>query len=144
MISLIDINKLVQNYGLQNQVIIYNKYIPYEELPELLANMDAGVIGNRNELLSDYMLPVKLLEYVSLNIPVIVPKNKIISRYFSEDMVCYYIPESTNDMAKKILYFYENERVRESFSMNALKFTLLHNYKTEMEIYKQVLQSLLN
>ena len=94
---------LVKRYDLNENVLIYNRYIPYEELPKLLSKMDMGIIGNRQELLSDYMLPVKLLEYVNLNIPVIVPKNKIISRYFNNEMVCYYTPENIEDMAEKII-----------------------------------------
>ena len=35
--------------------------------------MDLGVIGNRRSAAGDLMLPVKLLEYVSLGIPAVVP-----------------------------------------------------------------------
>ncbi len=136
--------ELVKQYDLQKYILIYNKYIAYEELPKLLYEMDAGVIGNRNEPLSDYMLPVKLLEYVSLNIPVIVPQNKIISRYFSKDMVCYYEPENVSDLASKILLLYNDSNLRNNLTLNASSFTKKYNYTTEMEKYSGVINSLLN
>ena len=138
------INKLVSEYNIQNNVIIYNKYVPYEELPEILTQMDVGVIANRPELLSDYMLPVKLLEYVSLKIPVIVPRNKIISRYFNDEMLCYYKPGEIEELAQRIAFLYFNEGARKKYSNCAFKFTELHNYNTEMNKYSEILEQLLS
>ena len=56
-------------------------------------SMDLGVVGNRRSAAGDLMLPVKLLEYVSLGIPAVVPRLKTIEHYFSDDMVAYYEPE---------------------------------------------------
>ena len=49
--------------------------------------MDLGVVGNRRSVACDLVLPVKLLEYVSLGIPAVVPRLKTIEHYFSDDMV---------------------------------------------------------
>ena len=64
--------------------------------------MHVGVIGNRNNAASDLMLPVKLLEYISLDIPVVVPRLKTIQHYFSDDMLTYYEPESVGSLADAI------------------------------------------
>ena len=55
--------------------------------------MDVGVVGNRRSAAGDLMLPVKLLEYVSLGIPAVVPRLRTIEHYFTDDMVAYYEPE---------------------------------------------------
>ena len=52
-----------------------------------LGSMDLGVVGNRRSAACDLMLPVKLVEYVSLGIPAVVPRLKTIEHYFSDDMV---------------------------------------------------------
>ena len=48
------------------------------------------------------MLPVKLLEYVALDIPVVVPRLKTIEHYFADDMVAYYDPENVQSLADSI------------------------------------------
>jgi glycosyltransferase involved in cell wall biosynthesis len=137
-----DINNLVNDLSLEEYVTIYNKYVPYLELPDVLKNMNAGIIGNRQEILSDYMLPVKLLEYVNFKIPVIAPRNKIITRYFTEDMLCFYEPENVEEMAEKILFLYNDKQARERFAANAFKFTEQYNYETEMKKYEAVIRQL--
>jgi glycosyltransferase involved in cell wall biosynthesis len=48
------------------------------------------------------MLPVKLLEYVSLGIPTVVPRLRTIEHYFTNDMVTYYEPENVDSLAAAI------------------------------------------
>jgi glycosyltransferase involved in cell wall biosynthesis len=62
--------------------------------------MQVGVVGNRRSIAGDLMLPVKLLEYVSLGIPAVVPRLRTIQYYFSDDMVFYYEPEDVESLAE--------------------------------------------
>ena len=75
---------------------------PLEDLPRHLREMHVGVVGNRRSAAGDLMLPVKLLEYVNLDIPVIVPRLKTIRHYFSDDMVLFYEPEDVESLAGAI------------------------------------------
>ncbi len=127
-----EIKSLINTLSIEGNVVLTEKFIPVENLPEIISKTDAGIIANRITPISDYMLPVKLLEYVYMEVPVISPKNKIISRYFSDDMLCFYEPENVDDMAEKILFLYSNKEARKNFSTNALKFTEQYNYETEM------------
>ncbi len=61
--------------------------------------MDIGVVGNRRSVACELMLPVKLVEYVSLGIPAVVPRLKTIEHYFSDDMVTYYEPDDVQSLA---------------------------------------------
>jgi glycosyltransferase involved in cell wall biosynthesis len=64
--------------------------------------MDIGVIGNRRSVAGDLMLPVKLMEYVALGIPAVVPRLRAIEHYFRDDMVSYYEPENVESLAECI------------------------------------------
>jgi glycosyltransferase involved in cell wall biosynthesis len=75
---------------------------PLHELPGQLRSMDLGVVGNRRTAAGDLMLPVKLMEYVALGIPVVVPRLRTIEHYFSDDTVTYYEPENVESMADSI------------------------------------------
>ncbi len=72
--------------------------------------MDIGVVGNRRSAAGDLMLPVKLLEYVSLGIPAVVPRLKAIEHYFSDEMVAFYEPDNVDSLADAILRLHARRR----------------------------------
>jgi glycosyltransferase involved in cell wall biosynthesis len=74
--------------------------------------MHLGVVGNRRSAAGDLMLPVKLLEYVSLDIPAVVPRLRTIQHYFSEDMVAYYEPDNVGSLARAILQLHSRPELR--------------------------------
>ena len=137
-----EIELLNNKLNLNEIVHIYGKNIPVEELAAKLSSMDIGIIGNRTFELSDYMLPVKLLEYVYMGLSVIAPKNKIISKYFTDEMICFYTPENIDEMSQKILYLYSNKDVRQQYTEKANEFSQKYNYFTEMNKYQNVLNTL--
>ena len=134
-----EIKTLVKEMELEDNVIIYDKFFSVEELPSIISQMHFGIIANREIELSAYMLPVKLLEYIVLGVPVIAPRNKILKRYFSEDMICFYEPENIEDMSNKIKYLYNDMEARTTYSQNAKLFLQQYNYDTEMEKYSKLL-----
>ena len=93
---------LAQDLNLEKQVLFNPLGYPLEEIPNRLRTMDIGVVGNRRSAACDLMLPVKLLEYVSLGIPTIAPRLKTIQHYFSEEMVTYYEPERVESLADAV------------------------------------------
>ena len=78
---------LSSQLDLEEKVHFSRTFFPVEQIPEMLAGMDLGIIGNRRNLACDrYMLPVKLLEYVYLGIPVVAPHlgvdRALLRRYY--------------------------------------------------------------
>jgi glycosyltransferase involved in cell wall biosynthesis len=68
------------------------------------------------------MLPVKMLEYMALGIPVVGPRLKAIEYYFSNDMIFYYDSENIESMSKAILLAYSNSKLRMEKAENARIF----------------------
>ena len=86
--------------------------VPIEELPGRLAEMDLGVVGNRSSAAGNLMLPVKLMEYVALGVPVVAPRLRTIRHYFADDMVTYYDAENIDGMAEAIYTAYTRPELR--------------------------------
>ena len=68
-------------------------FVPVERIPALLGDADIGLVPLRISPGTDIMLPTKLLEYVSLGIPCIVPRTGTIERYFDDEMVQFFTAE---------------------------------------------------
>lgn len=91
--------RLTHELGIDAAVEFNPRGYPLEELPARLQMMHLGVVGNRRSVAGDLMLPVKLLEYVALGIPAVVPRLRTIQYYFSDDMVFYYEAENVDSLA---------------------------------------------
>jgi glycosyltransferase involved in cell wall biosynthesis len=121
--------------GVSDKVYFSRKLFRVESVAEMLQGASLGIIPNRRDLATEYMLPVKLLEYVQLGIPVATPRLKAISYYFNEKQVAFYEPGEVDALAEVIrrLYHHADERdalVREAgefakvFCWDVIKFNL--------------------
>src|SRR6185369_9273794 len=119
---------LAAELGVEDRVSFKPKGFPLEELPGRLRTMDLGVVGNRTNVATDLMLPVKLLEYVALGIPAVVPRLRPIDHYFSDDMVCYFEPEDVASLADAIHRLYSQPSVRRRQADVAATFLDQHGW----------------
>ncbi len=104
------------------ETVRFKGMVPLEDLAPTLKDADVGVISNRKNIATELMLPVKLLEYVSLNIPVVAPRLKTIEYYFSDEMVSYFEPDNVEGLRKAILALYRDRQKREDQARKAKKF----------------------
>jgi len=96
--------------------------VPIEDLASALGPMQLGIISNRKNIATELMLPVKMLEYISLDIPVVAPPLKAIRHYFSADMLNYFDVENVDSLTSAILDSYRNEEKRLRQIKNARNF----------------------
>ncbi|MDT8366719.1 MAG: glycosyltransferase family 4 protein [bacterium] len=113
--------ELVQELDAQESVF-FKKAVPVEELASILEDADLGIIPNRRSIASELMLPVKMLEYVALGIPVVVPKLKTIQHYFTDEMVYYFDPDDDVALANAILSAYGDKEGRSAKALRAKSF----------------------
>jgi glycosyltransferase involved in cell wall biosynthesis len=104
------------------KLVFFRGMVPIERLSDVLAEMDLGIIPNRRSEATDLMLPVKLMEYIALEIPVIAPKLKAIQYYFSDQMVSFFAPGNIDEMAQAIFKIYLDETRGKSQNENAKGF----------------------
>ena len=104
--------KLIHELGAADIVHLVKGGVPLEELPARLAEMDLGLIGNRRDIATELMLPVKMLEYIALGIPVVAPRLKAIEYYFNDKMLSFYEPENVESMADAIYKLYKDEKLQ--------------------------------
>ncbi|MGB2677974.1 MAG: glycosyltransferase [Candidatus Acidiferrum sp.] len=131
---------LSSELGLEGKAHFSGAFFPVEKIPEMVCGMDLGIIGNRRNLACDkYMLPVKLLEYVYLGVPVVAPRLEVISYYFDETMVRFYEPENVEQMADAIVELFHNRNERERQAHAASRFYQKYNIKAQADRYLDLL-----
>jgi len=60
---------------------------PVEEIPGRVAEADLGVVPTLQDGFTEMLLPVKLLEYVHMGLPVVASRLPVIERYFGDDLL---------------------------------------------------------
>jgi glycosyltransferase involved in cell wall biosynthesis len=137
--------RLADELGVANQVLFKPQGFPLHELPQHLRSMDVGVVGNRRSAAGDLMLPVKLLEYVALGIPAIVPRLGAIQHYFAEDMVRYYEPEDVESLAQAIGLLHARPDFRCEQAARARTFMERHGWDRQgpelVDVYRTLSES---
>jgi glycosyltransferase involved in cell wall biosynthesis len=80
----------------------FESQVPLEQLPAALSTVSVGLVPNPASSATHLMLPVKLLEYAALGIPVIAARLRTIEHFFPEDAVRYFEPGNVASLAAAI------------------------------------------
>jgi glycosyltransferase involved in cell wall biosynthesis len=106
----------VKQLGLEN-IVEFEDGVPLEILADALRDASLGIVPNEATPATELMLPVKLLEYVNLGIPVIASNLRTIRHYFPEDAIRYFTPSNPESMAEALMHMYlhPEERRRQAF-----------------------------
>ncbi len=87
-----ELKGLIESLGLGNIVQFDNRMYPLHEIPERLADCNLGLVPLELSSITNFALPLKLLEYLSLGIPSVTVRNAAIGYYFGEDDCLFYKP----------------------------------------------------
>jgi glycosyltransferase involved in cell wall biosynthesis len=83
---------------LNEQVEFVNRVYPVQEIPELIADCNLGIAPLEISNITNYALPLKLLEYTSLGLPVLTVRTPAISYYFEQDDCLFYDPADVESL----------------------------------------------
>ena len=132
---------LTEELSLEDKVYFNRKFVPVDEIPEIIAKMDVGIVPNRLNIFTQDILNAKLLEYVSMDIPAVASRTPGIEYYFDEEMVAFFEAGNVEELASRILWLYNNPKEREKLVANAKKFFEQHSWKKEKERYYRAIFS---
>lgn len=117
-----------------NDVVNYStEFVPTEDLPNLIASAQVGLIPYRKDIFTDGILPTKLMEYVALGVPVIVARTSTIETYFDNSMVEFFTPENVDEMAASIYYLYQNRHKLPEMAKRADVFNQQYNWAKQAQ-----------
>ena len=130
--------------GLQDHVTFSDGFVPVEKIPSLIEDADIGVVPLRMSSGTDIMLPTKLLEYVTMGIPCVVPRTGTIARYFDERMVRFFEAENPNSLADAIVALHHDPALRSSLAKEATeRFGRTYRWSEHKKVYTSLVSRLL-
>jgi glycosyltransferase involved in cell wall biosynthesis len=140
----IELVNYCQEKDLLNKIVFFKDFIPVEKLQEEIEKYDIGVISMRsNPVYERCMLPVKLLEYAYVGIPVITSDLYGIRKYFSDDMVEYVVPDDVDILTKKIILLAGDPNKQQIMVNNSLKLFNQYNWSNQERDYLAIIYKLI-
>lgn len=125
-----------RNQNILDSIVFFKNLLPVEDLQKEIERYDVGMIGNRKTVIAEKcMLPVKLMEYLAVGLPVIAPRLEVIQRYFDEGMLFYYEAENITELSEIIINMARDENFRLSKNVNSEKFFRTYNFETQYKKY---------
>ncbi len=83
------VRNIAENISVNEHCNFYPGFKP-QDIASYLAKADLGLVLNHKNDLTDLLLPVKMLEYISCGIPVLCPRTKAIEHYFDDNSVYFF------------------------------------------------------
>jgi glycosyltransferase involved in cell wall biosynthesis len=124
--------------------ISFENPVPIQELAAKLGEANVGLVPNNESSATHLMLPVKLLEYATLGIPVICARLRTIEHYFSEESVRYFSPNNARQLARAIQDLYLDPALRDRLSNSAAKVVKSISWPIHSQRFCDAVDSLLN
>lgn len=137
--------ELRDRLGVQSLVTFSDGFVPVERVPSVIDDADVGVVPLRVSSGTDIMLPTKLMEYVVMGIPCIVPRTRTIARYFDETMVEFFEAENVDSLADAIVRLYRDPERRSALARQATnRFGKTYCWSEQKKIYTSLVERLIS
>jgi len=132
---------LVKELGLEGRVLL-NGTRPLDKMAEIMSLSDLGIVPKRNDPFGGEAFSTKILEFMSLGVPLIVSRTKIDNYYFNDSVVKFFRPEDEADLAEKMLSMIKDRQERERLVANASRFLEDYTWENKQHLYLDLVDRL--
>ena len=137
------LSRLITQFGLEDRIYLKG-LIPLEEIANVMARSDLGIVPKRANSFGDEAFSTKILEFMALGVPVLISDATINEYYFDDSLVKFFKSENEKDLAKSILMLIKDQKLRNCLVKNSIKFIEKNNWQTKKSIYLEIVNSLTN
>jgi len=122
--------------------VTYHGQVPLDQLPKIIADADLGIVSYIHNDATNLMLPLKLMEYITMEIPVLTVKNKSIGYYFNENDLAYYKSGDSKSFAKELSDLISSSKKIHELKNRTCILNERLNWKSEKEKYLNIIKTL--
>jgi glycosyltransferase involved in cell wall biosynthesis len=137
-----DLIQLAKELNLEDKVT-FREPVPMEEVAAIMANVDIGVVPKRSNSFGNEAFSTKIMEFMSMGVPVIAARTAIDQHYFDENIVRFFESGDAADLAAKIAALAESAEQREILRGNADVFIAKNGWDVKQAEYMDVLNQTL-
>ena len=134
--------ELRDQLGLE-QIVIFHDFLPCADVAEAMGLSDLAIVPKRaSSEFGNEAMSTKIMEFMSLGVPVIVSRTKVDSFYHDESRVKFFESENVDDLAAAILLLYYDPELREQLVANASAYVVNNRWQEKKNVYLQLVDNL--
>ncbi|MGO8787570.1 MAG: glycosyltransferase family 4 protein [Terriglobia bacterium] len=136
------LRELIQTLKLEQLVDFDNHSYPVSSIPAQIEDCHVGLVPLVISSVTDYALPLKLLEYISLGLPVVCVRNKAISYYFKEEDCIFFEWNDPQSLTAALDRIAENPAVLKGYRDRCVSLRKQFSWTGEKKKYAALLRQL--
>lgn len=132
---------LAQELGLNEHVRIFNP-LPVRQIAEIMANADIGVVPKRADSFGNEAYSTKIMEFMSLQVPVVVSNTKIDQYYFDNSGVRFFESGNPDALADAVCDVLGSQELRQQMVERASELAARNDWATAKVKYLDLVDGL--
>jgi glycosyltransferase involved in cell wall biosynthesis len=133
---------LTGELSMQQRVLFHN-YLPSKDIAQVMANTDLAIEPKRaTSSFGNEALSTKILEFMSLGVPVIASHTRIHAFYYDPSIIQYYENDDPTLLAYQILRLYKDGDLRRALAERAKEYADNNTWDSRKHEYLELIDSL--
>lgn len=133
--------ELTAELGLQDKVRFFDP-VPAQEIPEVMSQADLGVVPKRADSFGNEAYSTKIMEFMSLGIPVVASATKIDQYYFDDSVVRFFESGNEDALADAMYEVLQDEAKRRQMIEAAHAYARTHSWDNYKHDYLNLVDSI--
>jgi glycosyltransferase involved in cell wall biosynthesis len=133
--------ELTEELGLKDSVRFF-KPMSIQKVADVMADADLGVVPKRADSFGNEAYSTKIMEFMSLGVPMVVSSTKIDRYYFNDSVVRFFESGNSDALAVAMLEVLTKDEVRRSLIANAAEYVSRHSWENRRLDYLHLVDGL--
>jgi len=116
--------------------------LPAMQIAQVMADADLGVVPKRADSFGNEAYSTKIMEFMSVGVPVVVSSTKIDRFYFSDSVVKFFESGNEAALADAMVEMLTNEELRRGMVARASQYAIQNSWEVRKADYLQLVDSL--
>ena len=138
------LKEMIRSLQLCHVVDFENRSYPAHSIAEHLKDCDVGLVPLEVSSVTDYALPLKLLEYISMGLPVVSVRNNAISYYFGQDDCIFFEWNNPGSLSAALDEIVENPQILAHYRERSIALRDRFSWAGEKKKYIALLHELMS
>ena len=132
---------LAQELGLNGSVRFFNP-LRLQQIADVMAEADLGVVPKRADSFGNEAYSTKIMEFMSLGVPMVVSSTKIDRYYFDDSVVQFFESGNADALAEAMFNVLSNDERRRGLVARASEYVSRNSWENRKADYLQLVDSL--
>ena len=133
---------LATSLGLDGQVR-FHEPVNVREIAAIMADADLGVVPKRADSFGNEAYSTKIMEFMSVGVPVVVADTKVDRHYFDDTVVRFFESGNVDALAREMLALLRDQTLRRQLVARAAQYAARHCWDTRRADYLALVDRLL-